>query len=291
MALGEFAKDLGYLSRNAAKLAKKLGELEGNTEMLRGIVASRISDEAIGILLEELRKAIIDSKEYNDPLFAGPLERVFSNPAMIRVTRSGVSIMPQAMILAGTWGELQYGVDAAKAMLGLGRLGRAEALEFWKHRIYRPARENLKIPRRFKKNLGFYKGAKKGERKPFDYQRYGLEKYSMTLEARKSSWGTKAPYWLWLNFGNEGSGGKAYPPVKPTHFIAHAERRITSLVEQRIIEITNEFTDAISEEVVSFLRNPQAYQPGQVLDRFMIGGAEFTIGVTPTRELGVRRIG
>ncbi len=294
MALGEFAKDLTFLSRNAAKLAKKLGEFEGNAEMLRGIVAGRISGEASGILVEELRKAIITSKEYNDPIFAGQLEMVFSNPAMIRITRAGASIMPQAMILAGTWGELQYGIESAKAVLGLGRLGRAKALEFWKHRIYRPARENLKIPQRFKKSKGFYKGAKRGERKPFDYQRYGMEKYSMTLETRKSYWGDKAPYWLWLNFGNEGrggGGGKAYPPVKPTNFIAHAERRITSLMEQRIIEITQEFTDAISREVEGFLRNPQAYQPGHELDRFRLGGAEFTIGVTPTREVGVRRIG
>ena len=294
MATKDFEQTLTLLSKNSAKLARKLGEFEGNADMLRGIVAGRISQEASGILIEELRKAIVTSKEYDDPIFAGQLLMVFSNPALIRINKSGANIMPQAMMLAGTWGELQHGVESAKAVLGLGRLGREKALAFWKHRIYRPARENLKIPQKFKKSKGFYKGAKRGERKTFDYQRYGMEKYQMTLEARKSYWGDKAPYWLWLNFGNEGagaSGGKAYPPVKPTNFIAHAERRINSLLQQRMIEITQEFTDAISREVEKFLRNPQAYQPGTELDRFRLGGAEFMIGVTPTRQVGIRRIG
>ena len=290
MVVQEFGRDLQFLSRNAAKLARKLGEFEGNVEMLRDIVASRISGEAVDILLEELRKAIVVSKEYNDPVFRGDLERVFSNPAMIRIGRAGVNIMPQAMILAGTWGELEYGIEGARAVLGLGRLDRGKALEFWKQRIYRPAREGLKIPRRFKKNKSFYKGANKGERVVFDYQAYGFTKYGRTIATRKSFWGAKAPYWLWLNFGNEGKG-KAYPSIKPTNFIAHAERRVSSLVEQRLFEITNEFTDAISREVELFLRNPQAYQPGQELDRFMLEGAEFRLGVTPTGELGVRRIG
>lgn len=283
--MADLKTDLQFISRNAAKLAKKLGELEGNTEMLRGIIADRISEEAIGILLDELGRAIVASKEYNDPIFRGQLERVFSNPAMIKIGRK-VDILSRAYILAGTWADLKYGVEGAKAILGLGILGKAKALEFWKHRIYRPAREGLKMPRRFKKNKGFYKTAKKGQRIPFDYQSYAFTKYSRTLAARKSFWGNKAPYWLWLNFGNA-QGGGAYPKVSPTNFIGQAERRINQLLEQRIIEITNEFSEAISREVEAFLRNPQAYQPGQELNRFMFEGAEFRLGVSPTGELSV----
>jgi hypothetical protein len=290
VTVDQFVNDLQALSRSSAKLARKLGEFESSAETLFNIVASRISDEAVGILIEELRKAISVTDEYNDPIYRTKLLEVFSNPAMIQLDRTGAHIMPQAMILAGTWSELDFGIDAARASLGLGRLERTRALAFWKHRIYRPAREGLKVPRRFKKNLGFYKGAKRGERIPFDYVSYGTMKYRTTVETRMSFWGDKAPFWLWLNFGNA-QKGEGYPAVEPTHFIAHSERRINQLLEQRIIDVTNEFTDAVSREVEAFLRNPKAYQPGQELDRFIVEGAEFQLGVTPGGELGVRRIG
>lgn len=290
MVVSELRSDLQKMSRSASKLVSKLGEFQGNVDMLRDRIASGIAEEGITILLDELNRALGQSPEYNFPLFRPHLIMVFSNPDMIKVDRTGARIMSQAHALAGSWPELKSGVAAAKSALGTGQLNQAKALEFWKERIYRPAREGLQIPRRFKKNKGFYRGANKGERIPFDYQGYGANKYSKTIAVRQSYWGGKAPYWLWLNFGNT-QEGPAYPENEPTHFIEHAERRINQLLEQRTIEITSEFSDAVTREVQAFLTNPDAYQAGQELDRFMFQGTEFRVGVASGGELSVRRVG
>lgn len=293
MALSELSTDLQKMSRSASKLVSKLGEFAGNIDMLRDRIASGIAEEGVDILLDELSKALNLTPEYDFPLFRPQLEMAFSNPDMIKVDKAGVRIMPQAHILAGSWSELKSGVKAAQEALASDermQLTQAKALEFWTHRVYRPAREGLQLSRRFKKNKGFYRGAGRGERIPFDYQGYAANIYSKTIAVRQSFWGDKAPYWLWLNFGNTQEGA-AYPENAPTHFVEHAERRINQLLEQRTVEITREFSEAVTREVEAFLTNPDAYQAGQELDRFMFQGTEFRLGVGEGGELSVRRVG
>lgn len=291
MVFADYANDLQFLTRNAAKLSRKLGEFSGNVSVLRTIVYTSVIDEIMIILRNELDAAIIRSREYDISPFRERLESAFSNPALVKIERDKVNIEDQALRLVGNWAELGAGIDAARDSLGLGFLTPQDAALFWKERIYRPAREGLKIPRWFKKNLGFYKTAKKGERIPFDYRRYALEKYSKTIAARQAFWGAKAPYWLWLEYGNGGEASGAYPPVEGTHFVRTAEIQAKILIRESITEIISDFTDAISNEVEAFLKNPQNYQPGQELDRFVLRGTEFRIGVSPGGELSITSFG
>jgi hypothetical protein len=290
VALEDFRSDLTFISKGSAKLARKLSEFEGSTEIFAGMVASEIIDDAYAILLEELRAAIAQSQEYDYPEFSEKLIEVFSRPGIITITKDTVDIYSGAIRVAGDWGDLWMGVNAARAALGVGKLDKGRALAFWRERIYRPAREGLKRPRLFKKNKGFYRGAGRGERIPFDYSAYGIMKYGTTLDARLTLWGEKAPYWLWLHFGNTQKGGGGYPTVRPTFFVRTAEKKIDALYRQEIIRIVNEFTEAVSREVQQFLQHPEAYTPGQELAVFEAASGSFRLGVTPTGQLGVRRI-
>jgi len=287
MALNKFVQDLQFTSRNAAKLSKKLGEFIGTPEMFLGMAAERLDGQDQTILLSELSSAIGRSEEYNDPLLRERLINVFSRPEIIQYRQDGVDIRNSAMAIAGNWGDVQQGIDAARAALGLGMLTREQATLFWKERIYRPAREGLMRPQFFKKNVGYYVGAKKGERIPFDYVSYGIMKYRATIEARLSAWGDKAPFWLWLNYGNVGGG--QYPTVAPTNFVENAENQINALLQAEMIKLADEFSQAVSSEVQNFLNNPQSYQPGTELSRFNVMGRQFSMGVTPGGELSVRR--
>lgn len=300
MVAGDIAASLRRTSQNAAKLVSRLNLYE--YEVAKGILAGRaadlILDEALKILIEELIKAIESgSREFDYPGLREGLITAFSHPAILLFEPDRVKVL--ANEVAGDSGDLGLGIAAARSELGLGYLSPDKAAEFWEHRIYRPAREGLKRPQRFKKNLSYYKSktvrnkesGKSEKRKPFDYQAYGLEKYKRTVEARLKAWSNKAPYWIWLNYGNHGGeGGAPYPETGPTHFVEKAEQRIMAIFETAMIEITQELADAITAEVQDFLTNPDNYQPGQHLATVETSAGKFNIGVTRGGRVGVRSI-
>lgn len=278
------------MGRNAAKLSRLLGDFAGTPEIFVAMAVERLEGHDMAILLGNLETAIVRSGEYDDPDFRERLFSVFSNEEIIQYSREGVDIKNPAESIAGNPGDLRQGIDAARTVLGLGKLTREEAALFWKERIYRPAREGLLRPRFFKKNVGFYKGAKRGEKIPFDYVSYGIMKYRATVEARLSAWGDKAPFWIWLNYGNAGEKGE-YPSVSPTMFVETSEVEINIMLQAEITALADEFTDAVGKEVENFLRNPETYEPGSELALFEVGDIQFRLGVTQGGELSVRRTG
>jgi hypothetical protein len=285
MALDNFATNLQHISRNAAKLSAKLGEFVENTESFRNIIVSRIFGEAQQILIHHVTDAATVVDEYRIPQFYDMLYEVFSDPRMLVFTNNGLDLMSRAMIVAGNWADLREGIDYARERLISERSGNYrsldyyDALVFWTHRIYRPAREGLTRPTRFKKNIG-----EDRRKTAYDYSSYGARTYARTIEYRIEGWRNKAPFWLWLNFGS--SGG--YPEHSGTHFIEAAEREINALYVSESVRLTREFTDAVGREVQQFLLNPQSYQPGQELSRFEFGEQQFVIGVSPTKEISIR---
>lgn len=290
-SLEELQEAIFSMSRNSAKLSRTLGDFVGSPTMFLSMAIDRIEGLDETILIDNLEAAIVQSGEYDYPEFRERLFAVFTNPEMLEYTRSGVDILNPAYRIAGNPGDLQQGIDAARAELGMGMLTRENAALFWKERIYRPAREGLKRPQFFKKNLGFYKGAGRGQRIPYNYAAYGIMKYEETIGTRLSAWGEKAPFWIWLNFGNIGEGGE-YPTIHPTRFVEQSEIEINLLLQDEIISLTNEFTDAVNEEIENFLRNPESYQLGVELAKFDFEGAQFRLGVTPeSGDISVRRIG
>ncbi len=270
--------DLKFISRNSAKLARFIADVRINPDAAAAIAAERVRARSLKILMKHLRSAIRQNNEFNYPDLRRHLISVFNTPEIIVFTRIGVQLRRQVTRIAGNRGALMDGIEMARSSLGLGKLTSGQALEFWRERIYRPAREGLIRPRRFKKNV---RGGQSGA---FDYVGYGKRKYSLTIKARVQSWGALAPYWIWLDKGSEG-----YPSGNGTNFIDRAEEEINRLYRNEIQLVGTRYADSISREVTAFLQSPDNYEPGQFLGEITAGDRTFRLEVTPTGELGIRR--
>ena len=277
---GDFAADLKFMQRNASKLARMLGDVEINSELIAAIAAERLRETALEIVMRHLRNAIKQSPEFSYQVLSRHLLTVFNTPEMIRFTREGIQLRRQATLVAGNEGALMDGIEMARSELGVGLLSPEKALEFWRERIYRPAREGLTRPRRFKKNVGVG-----GQTTAFDYVGYAKKKYSLTIRKRVQSWGALAPYWIWLDKGSSG-----YPPGNGTGFIDSATHQINELFLAEIEKVGTEYAEAITNEVKAFLQSPEGYEPGQFLGTVTVGEKNFRLSVTPTGELGIRRV-
>ncbi|KKN38966.1 hypothetical protein LCGC14_0748100 [marine sediment metagenome] len=277
---GDLLADLKFMQRNASKLARMLGDVEINSELIAAIAAERLQERAQKIVMVHLRDAIKRSPEYSYQVLSRHLQTVFDTPEMIKFTTEGIQLRRQATKVAGNEGALMDGIEMARAALGVGLLSPEKALEFWRERIYRPAREGLIRPRRFKKNVGVG-----GQTAAFDYVGYATKKYSLTIRKRVQSWGALAPYWIWLDKGSSG-----YPPGNGTRFIDSATLEINRLFREEIGKVGTEYAEAITNEVRAFLQSPEGYEPGQFLGTVTVGEKNFRLSVTPTGELGIRRV-
>jgi hypothetical protein len=270
MTLGDSIRGIGT---GAHKLAQKLGGFQGSQEEFSAAAVGLIYEQARGTLLYNLERAIESTGEYDIPELAGPLWKAFSNDKIILFSISE-NVRIDAETYAGSWADLNAGIEFARESLGTGVLSPAKALEFWKSRIYGPAREGTGGDL-FRKKEGF------------DYGSYGIMKYRETIGLRLQSWGTLAPYWLFLEHGNAGAG--AYPSFAPTHFVEISRKEIIELYKDALIQTAREMSNALSEELEDFLRNPEGYIPGYLFDVILHRGRRYRIYVTGAGGLGIER--
>ena len=241
--------ELQRAADNAAQLVAVLQQSAVEIDFIYLQAWEAIKPAAQQILLEELAGAISRSSEYDIPEYAEQLLSVFSNPEIIGLvnpTLEQVSLRPAIDTVAGSRDDLWRGILLAKADLGIGnKLTPQQASDFWRDRIYRPARE------------GTGGGATYAKKSMEMTTNYGTVGYFNTLTARMAEWGGMAPYWIFLNEGNHGGGGGVpYPMAGPTRFVERAENRITLLLKQTIFEMTNAVTDSIEQTVVAFSQDP-----------------------------------
>lgn len=241
--------ELQRAADNAAQLVAVLQQSAVEIDFIYLQAWEAIKPAAQQILLEELAGAISRSSEYGIPEYAEQLLSVFSNPEIIGLvnpTLEQVSLRPAIDTVAGSRDDLWRGILLAKADLGIGnKLTPQQASDFWRDRIYRPARE------------GTGGGATYAKKSMEMTTNYGTVGYFNTLTARMAEWGGMAPYWIFLNEGNHGGGGGVpYPMAGPTRFVERAENRITLLLKQTIFEMTNAVTDSIEQTVVAFSQDP-----------------------------------
>jgi len=289
----DFITDLMLLSKNATKLARKLGEFEGTPDAFAAKVLKGIEVEGQAIIQGHITEALLLAKEYAIPEFEEPLRMAFAKPDILITKRAGIKI--DAVKKVGSWAELGAGIKAARLALGItGRLSAKKASDFWRERIYRPAREGLQRPRVFKKlsKWSYYKGYKgRRTQSTFDYRTYGIKKYYETIRTRLRMWHGKAPYWLWIEHGNHsGEGGTSYPACGPTNFVARAEVSLNRLYEQKMFALIEQFTEAVGEEIKAFLQNPQGYEPGTYLADFEYLGTRFQISAGKQGEISVTKV-
>lgn len=110
--------------------------------------------------------------------------------------------------IAGTYEDLLRGWEYARETFRKGHPleTKIAKLKYWKYGIYMPARETFTVKDR---NL-----------------------YQEILRIRLAIWQTKAPYWYFINFGNEGFG--AYPSFRGTFFIQDTRNSIARILREEM---------------------------------------------------------
>ena len=88
----DLLEDLKLLSKNAAKLSRKLSEWDGKVEQFTEIAAEEVRKRGIAIIQEEITTALEKAPEFAYPPLETQLRTVFSNPELIRVKPEGVRI-------------------------------------------------------------------------------------------------------------------------------------------------------------------------------------------------------
>lgn len=250
----DFVGGLQAIATNAAQLAATIQKSSVEVDWIAVQAWEATKNPAQQILLEELVSAINKSREYSIPEYAEQLIAVFSNPMIMELvnpTLDMISLRPSIDTVAGSVDDLWRGILLAKGTLGIGsKLSPQQASDFWRDRIYKPAREGTGGGPSFaKKSLEWTTN-------------YGMIGYFNTLAARMAEWGNLAPYWIFLNEGNHGGGGGIpYPMSGPTRFVEKAERRIGLLFKKNIFEMTNSVVDSVAEKVGEFVANPTAQNP------------------------------
>lgn len=241
----DISADLQQAANNAAQLVAVMQQSSAEIEFIYLQAWEVTKASAQQILMEELVSAINRSREYSIPEYAEQLISVFSNPMILELvnpTLDRVSLRPAVDTIAGSRDDLWRGILLAKADLGIGgKLSPQQASDFWRDRIYKPARE------------GTGGGATYAKKSIEWTTNYGTVGYFNTLTARMAEWGNMAPYWIFLNEGNHGGGGGVpYPLGGPTNFIEKAERRIGMLLKKNIFDMTNAVVGGIEQTVQVF---------------------------------------
>jgi len=265
---------LAKFGRSLRKISSKLVEID-----VDGIFkeAEKPIEKAVrNILLTNLENAIAQTPEFQDEALSERLRVVFSKEDMVKV--EGEKIRIYAPSKAGDYYDLARIMASAKNEYSDSKLSPEDALNFWKERIYKPARENTVPTKTDDPKRNFYRGNK------FDYRGYGREAYRQAIDTRLSRT-TQMPFWNWLEDGLDAS---YYPSWGATNFVRNTKDQGNALYREEVLKLTREVTSVINDDMAKFLENPETFEPGTIFSE-IIGFTEETyyVIVTPKSKLGV----
>jgi hypothetical protein len=225
-----------------------------------------VFDEIMATLLDELRRAIETTEEYSyQPLRDNILE-VFSNRSIVKTSLADDSIYFNAEGVAGDTGDLWDSIEYARQLIGVStNTSKEQKAAFWRNFIYAPARLG-------EGNEGMIEE--------------GSAMYQQVIELRLAGWRGLAPYWYWLEHGNEGSGLE-FPSTGATNFLYKAQQKATALFKSALNRVDLETSNIIQEAAENYLQNPDTYTQFDVLGDFSFQGRQYLIYVTKTRLVGV----
>lgn len=196
--------------------------------------------------------AIAVTDEFQYPLLRDHLLRNLEDPRHYVAGDATLRIFDEAA--GGTIADLKEGQEAAwKSNAGTPE----QRLFCWTYGIYKPAREG-----------GLVK-PKDGRDRFEDYP-----SYREIINIRLGTWGDKAPYWIFLEHGNQGE--QAYPTFSGTGFIAKVRAR------------ADEFMNTATEVATKEMRRQLEAAIGELVDTgvappVFIGRIPF--GQTPAGQL------
>lgn len=263
--------DSGFFKKFAyglRKLSIKIQEID--IEAIFNDAQQRVTERIRELLLTNLENAISVTSEFQYPELHTRLLEVFSRPEMVGFKGDGIIIY--APSVAGDRYDWERVLRAAKAEYSGSALTPEKALEFWTERVYKPAREGSSEPSAYARADNF------------DYGAYGKKAYKEAIDARLKH--TKnAPFWMWLESGIDASH---YPSYGGTGFVAKTIAEGNEIYREMLLTVSEEILSSVSGEISEFFKNPDTYEPGQILDRIEgLSGKEFVLKVLGTRRLGV----
>jgi hypothetical protein len=223
------------------------------------VVLADIMDDIMSILQKELERALGIFKEYQRyQWMSKELLRKIVTPEVVLLDRETGTIWLRDGIerVAGSKQDYMEGVWAVREQLAEDgesqrQLSPLQRYNFWKNVVY-----------------------------PSEYH------YSRTMAARRRAWGDLTPWWVWLDEGNQYP--LAYPSQEGTNFVDFAQHQARELFDARLEELEIEVDNVITRAYRQFMRNPEAFQPFDVLETFYERGRAYEVYVTETGRVGAR---
>jgi len=225
MSIESILSNLGEFGKQASDLQIS----EAVTENCKSLAVTIAKKE----LITEATLAIDSIDEFKYPPLKSRLLSNMTDDRHCQVSSDAGTLTIFDESVAGSIADLIAGQHAAWGPNTAGT-PHDKRLFCWTYGIYKPAREaGLVHP-------------KKGKDRFADYP-----SYESIIDIRLDYWGDKAPYWIFLEDGNQGQG--AYPTFSGTGFVSkvrsHAGRILRMAKVTALEEILSQLDGAVEEQM------------------------------------------
>lgn len=255
----------GELRRAAEQIARDyINEQQRLYQTVVGAAYNRVLPQMQAVLRANLDRAIATATEYAYPPLRQPLENAVGQEGFIRVygNITYVDIEFDTARYLGTENDFWDGIVAARDALGVSGKGTlAQRAAFWRNKVYTP----------------FIEGGDEDE---------DADLYVNTIAARLNQWGGLAPYWLFLEYGNQDGEG-AFPRNSATYWLTNSREDLRRIMQESVQSVEREMGSEINTELLNFLADPSSGQPRDIFDIFFVEGQRYHLYITPTRRLGL----
>lgn len=238
----------------------------------------KIKEAAYDIIKNEIEYAIerasSGENEFQRDALREPLMRAFLSDEMVRVTADGTVYLDTT--IAGDEADLQDGINAARDIIKSyaksdRQMSPLQKSNFWRRIVY-PSY-----------------GSDGGELTDTEgYEEMG-DLWTATMQLRFMNWNGLAPYWLFLENGDQfmGGAGYPYPPHKPTNFVMKIETKLNKMMELALLEVGSLESEFVESTMNEFAIDPENYEVYDILEEFYRDGRKYYVYITPTRQIGV----
>ena len=223
MTIEAMLSNIGEFSKQASNLEISQAVTE-NCKSLATVIAKKE-------LITEATLAIDSIDEFQYPPLKSRLLSNLTDDRHCKVSADAGTLTIFNESVAGSIADLEAGQKAAWGPNTAGA-PHIQRLFCWTYGIYKPAREGGLVQPR------------EGKDKFADYP-----SYESIIDIRLDAWGDKAPYWIFLEDGNQGQG--AYPSFSGTGFVtkvrSHADRILRMAKVVALEEILKQLDGAVEE--------------------------------------------
>ena len=256
-------------------------------------VRTNFEDIAHEILWQHAERAILDTVEYNIPIFKEPLRRAIMTKGCILLYQVGTDSIATRIDLDITAGNIEIYADAV-----------SKVRESYKTKY---STKNIKVASKYWERIysTAFGSVLEGSNEDSTSQAISSQIYHRTIEDRLALVGGLAPYWSIIDegsyyIGELDRGGDAYPRFAQTNFVHSAEMSISSLMTKEYRRSLKSYTRALELEryggsrLLNTITNvlegadSSSISEGGILKVIEINYRNYVIYVTQTSKIGMR---